>query len=51
MNRDAYIGIGFHRNVEAEEIENVILRFLKELGINQFLLSSAYPYFSFHETR
>ena len=35
MNRDAYIGIGFHRNVEAEEIENVILRFLKELGINQ----------------
>jgi cobalamin biosynthesis protein CbiG len=35
MNRDAYIGIGFHRNVEAEEIENVILLFLKELGINQ----------------
>lgn len=34
MNRDAYIGIGFHRNVEAEEMENVILRFLKELGIN-----------------
>jgi cobalamin biosynthesis protein CbiG len=35
MNRDAYIGIGFHRNVEAEEIETVILLFLKELGINQ----------------
>ncbi len=35
MNRDAYIGIGFHRNVEAEEIENVILLFLKDLGIDQ----------------
>ncbi|RCV65144.1 Cobalamin biosynthesis protein CbiG [Methanophagales archaeon] len=35
MNRDAYIGIGFHRNVEAEEIAKVIFLFLKELGINQ----------------
>jgi cobalt-precorrin 5A hydrolase len=33
MNRDVYIGIGFHRDVEAEELERVIRMFLEEQGI------------------
>ncbi len=32
-SREAYIGIGFHRGVEAEEMESAIRRFLEELGI------------------
>ena len=32
-SRDAYIGIGFHRNVGKVEIEKAICRFLEELGI------------------
>lgn len=31
--REVYIGIGFHRDVEAMEIERAICRFLEELGI------------------
>jgi cobalt-precorrin 5A hydrolase len=30
---EAYIGIGFHRDVEAVELESVIRTFLEELGI------------------
>lgn len=33
MAKGVYIGIGFHRNVEAVEIEKAIRRFLEELGI------------------
>lgn len=33
MNKNVYIGIGFHRDVEAAEIEGAICRFLEELGI------------------
>ena len=32
-SREIYIGIGFHRDVEAMEIERAICRFLEELGI------------------
>ena len=32
-SREAYIGIGFHRDVEAAELERVIRRFLEEVGI------------------
>ncbi|MCK4731573.1 MAG: cobalamin biosynthesis protein, partial [Methanophagales archaeon] len=32
-SREVYIGIGFHRGVEAEEMESAIRRFLEELGI------------------
>lgn len=31
--KNVYIGIGFHRDVEAMEIERAIRRFLEELGI------------------
>ncbi len=33
MTKDVYIGIGFHRGVEAKEMESAIRRFLEELGI------------------
>ena len=33
MNKEVYIGIGFHRDVEAVELERVIRIFLKEEGI------------------
>ncbi len=33
MNKNVYLGIGFHRNVEAVEIEKAICRFLEELEI------------------
>ncbi|MFZ2071888.1 MAG: cobalamin biosynthesis protein [Halobacteriota archaeon] len=33
MDKDVYIGIGFHRGVEAVEMERAIRRFLEELGI------------------
>ncbi len=33
--RCLYIGIGFHRGVEAEEMESTIRRFLEELEIEQ----------------
>ena len=32
-NKNVYIGIGFHRDVEAVEIEKAIRRFLEELGM------------------
>lgn len=33
MNKEVYIGIGFHRDVEAVELERVIRMFLEEQGI------------------
>lgn len=33
MNKEVYIGIGFHRGVEAVELERVIRMFLEEQGI------------------
>ena len=33
MSREIYIGIGFHRDVEAVELERVIRMFLEELGM------------------
>jgi cobalamin biosynthesis protein CbiG len=33
--RDIYLGIGFHRDVRAIEIESAIRRFLVELNIDQ----------------
>ncbi len=33
-SREAYIGIGFHRDVEAVELESVIREFLEEQGID-----------------
>ncbi|MHC1636419.1 MAG: cobalamin biosynthesis protein [Candidatus Methanospirareceae archaeon] len=32
-NREVFIGVGFHKDVSAEEIEGAIYGFLKELGI------------------
>ena len=34
-SREVYIGIGFHRGVEAKEMESAIRRFLEELEIEQ----------------
>jgi len=34
-NRDVYIGLGFHSDVDAVEIEKAIHEFLEELGIGQ----------------
>jgi len=33
MDKEVYIGIGFHRGVEAVEMESAIRMFLEELGI------------------
>lgn len=33
MTKEVYIGIGFHRGVEAKEMESAICGFLEELGI------------------